>query len=88
MTDIIYNAAMNRMLTFKEFKTESDKVMAGIQRDLHLRYELVPAVAICCICDKHIEINERFTKVLTTEKRITIQQWAHTKCSDGLAGKP
>jgi hypothetical protein len=56
--------------------------------DLRLRYALIPGVAICCICDKEIEHGEPYAKILTTEKRITTERWAHKKCTDGLAGKP
>jgi hypothetical protein len=51
-------------------------------------YALVPGVAICCICDKEIKSDEPYDKILTTEKRITTERWAHKKCADGLAGKP
>jgi hypothetical protein len=56
--------------------------------ELQFNYALVPAVLVCCICDKKIERGEPFDKILTIQKQISTERWAHKICVNGLAGKP
>jgi hypothetical protein len=56
--------------------------------ELQFRYELVPAVLVCCICEQEIARGEMFDKVFTTQNHVTTERWAHKTCVNGLAGKP